>query len=105
LQQLGFESRLPWLIENTLEALALLRDETPRKLIPAIAALQLFANLHRHAPRESPSLDILDPAIRSEKTVEATRRKGSDISRRLGIVSVLTPEDFVDPLKVALESD
>ncbi len=104
LQQLGFNCRLPWLIDNTLAALALLRDDTPRKLIPAIASLRLFANLVRDYRAISPELDLLDPAIRSEKTVEDIRRNGSEISRRWGIVTVLTPKDFVEPLKVALES-
>lgn len=104
LQQLGFENRLPWLIDNTLEALALIREERPRKLAAGIASLQLFSSLHRD-DGAAPVLDVLDPAIRSERTVEATRRKGSAISRKWGIVTVLTPEDFVEPLKVALESD
>ncbi|MGE0869599.1 MAG: helix-turn-helix domain-containing protein [Kofleriaceae bacterium] len=104
LQRLGFENRLPWLIDNTLRALALLREDTPRKLVPAIASLQLFLNLSENARPASVTIDVLDPTIRTEKTVAATRRRSSEISRRWGVVTMLSPEDFVEPLKVAFES-
>ncbi len=105
LQRLGFENRLPWLVANTLRAFELIHDKVAPAFARGAASLQMFLTLTRNNQAPPATIDVLDPSIRSEKTVEATRRKSSDISRQWGIVTALTPEDFVEPLKVALESN
>lgn len=102
LQRLGFDHRLPWLIDNTLQAFAQLSADTRRRFVTAVASLQLFSKLSRNEPTP---LDVLDAAIRSEKTVDATQSKASEISRHWGIVTALQPQDFVEALRANLERD
>ncbi len=105
LQVLGFPHRLPWVVDNTLRAVELLGDRLPHSLRASVATIRLFRDQLSHNATPSAPPDILDPSIRSTKTAETTARRGSDTSRSWGIVSALTPEDFVVPLRSALEAD
>ncbi|HEY4178312.1 MAG TPA: helix-turn-helix transcriptional regulator [Kofleriaceae bacterium] len=107
LRRLGYEHRLPWLLANTIRGLELTGQTLPRRFRSALSSLTLALN-QIEATVSVPvgaSVDVLDPTIRTQKTLEAVQRKSSRISLRWGIVSSLTPEDFVEPLRVALETD
>lgn len=47
------------------------------------------------------SLDILDPSIRSKRTLNEVKASSSPISQRWGIVTSLQPEDFSRALRDA----
>lgn len=113
LARLGYERRLPWLAENILEAVRLLqekiavsprrfREHLPKRLVLQTSSLQLFLNYFdaRFDALSSQPPDIIDSTIRTPKTVEHVIRNGSEISRRWGVVTTLTPDAFVEPLKV-----
>lgn len=108
LTRLGYEHRLPWVVDNTLEAAKQLQARSTPKLVLNTASLQLFLNFFSvHLPTADPSEtpDVLDPTIRTLKTVAQVKRNGSAISQRWGIVTAITPEEFVEPLKAAHVSD
>jgi transcriptional regulator with XRE-family HTH domain len=101
--------RLLWLVENVLNAIRTQRSESqPRvwasKLRRAEVVLGTFFDtaaamlapvgdqLHR---------DVLDPSIRSAKSVRETEGESSAISRRWGIVTALQPSDFAEALRAA----
>ena len=105
LSRLGYARRLPWVVENIIEATHLLRGRLHSKPVLQTASLQLFLNYFTAqigASEKNQPPDVLDPAIRTLKTVQQVQRNGSTISRRWGVVSTLQPADFVDPLKVLL---
>jgi transcriptional regulator with XRE-family HTH domain len=97
----GLDRRLAWVVENTVEAI---RGEVPRASASerrvfnrarVVLASFLDAAPHRvDAPR-----DILEPGIRSKRTLEEVEAAGSEISRRWGIVTSLQPEDFARALR------
>jgi transcriptional regulator with XRE-family HTH domain len=105
LSRLGFSRRLPWVVENILEATKLFRGGLPNRLVLKTSSLQLFLNYFTAqlgAMDANQPPDVLDPGIRTPKTVQQVQRSGSTISQRWGVVSTLQPADFVDPLKVLL---
>lgn len=104
----GWERRLAWLFENALEAIR--RDEQPglpRRWVLLYRRTQVVLSLFLEPLKaESPrwaalSPDIMDPDIRSRKSVEEVTAASSDISKRWGIVTGLQPEDFVEALRAA----
>lgn len=105
LSRLGYEHRLPWLIENTLQAFLQIREGVPRRWVRATSTLQLFIDVAQPFAALDARLDVLDPTIRTKKTMDATRDKSSAISQRWGIVTALLPDDFVEPLRSALEQN
>lgn len=110
LAEAGVGRRLPWVVENTREALAreLSRRELPRRL--AVAYEQARLILQDALPpwtlagtgkaKDFPE-DILDPDIASEKSREEVRKESSKISRRWRILSRIRVEDFIQALRAA----
>jgi len=111
LAEAGVDRRLPWVVENTKEALErLLREkQLPRQTAVAYEQAKLvlqeafvpwwLKNTGAEA-RKSPD-DILDPDIASEKSKEEVRKESSEISRRWRILSRIQVEDFIQALRAA----
>ncbi len=105
LSALGLETRLPWVIDNTVEAI-----ETLKKGKTALAPkykraefpLRRFLDKAHDLPRAK-NVDVLDLTVRSQKTLDDLQRKASRASQRWGIVTAIQPEDFVDALEAADE--
>ena len=106
LAQTGRERRLPWLIANTLAALEQWRREPTydrawskldRRVELPLRMFLDFADAHNRGS----TLDILDPVIRSEHTLNEVRRSSSAESRHWRIVTSLHPEDFLHALKAS----
>lgn len=104
----GFEGRLAWLLENTLEAIhrdeqpGLPRDWATRYRRAEVVLSSFLEPLNaEYKRREKLCLDFLDPDIRSRKSVEEVAAAASDISKRWGILTGLQPEDFVEALRAA----
>jgi len=114
LEKIGFDRRLAWLCENILSALAppLFKD-LPRSVVQrarrTIVVLEAFLSpLRRRLDRlqtDAPPLDLFDPGVRSQKTLDAILAESSDISRRWGIVSTLQPRDFAEAIRAASASN
>lgn len=106
LRRLGYEHRLPWLVDNVLEAITDLEAEriTFKHAFASSANLELFRDLLPKPPASAP-LDILDSAIRSAKTMAKVHASGSDASERWHIVTALQPSDFADALRATHDSD
>lgn len=105
LSRLGYERRLPWVVANILEAVNQLHGRLPKKLVLQTAALQLFVNYFGASLDKTaspPPPDVLDPSIRTVKTLEQVQRKASELSRYWGVVTALIPDDFVGPLEASL---
>jgi transcriptional regulator with XRE-family HTH domain len=105
LRELGLDRRLPWLVENVIEAL---RKELPRAGSTAIEyrrALVVLETFIQYAGGRSSSLgslptpDILDETIRSERTLAAVTAISSPISQRWRVVTRLQPDDFAEALR------
>jgi len=109
LADVGLESRLAWIVENTIEALGSeFTVDLPRswRQLCRRAEVVLGAFLsHVRPPTEreaSPSVpDIVDGAIRSIQTLVEVTGASSSISKKWGIVSGLQPEDFSKALKAS----
>jgi transcriptional regulator with XRE-family HTH domain len=112
LHELGLERRLAWVVDNTLVALDTLANQSgsdakrwSKLKRRAGVRLQLFVGLV--GPRgevlpgwKSPP-DVLDPTIRSLRTLEDVKRSASKPSERWGIATSLQPDDFVEALRAA----
>jgi transcriptional regulator with XRE-family HTH domain len=107
LNELGLAHRLGWLIENTLEAVA-------RDLPAATKARQkqyrraevVLRSYLEHAPApQTAGPDVLDPSIRSSKTLAQVTANASPIAQRWQIASELTPDDFAEALRGARAAD
>ncbi len=109
LSRIGFERRLGWLCENTVEAISReVRTEAPRAWAQAsnraALVLELFVKTASRALKSSGSpsdVDLLDPSVRSEETLDQIRKAQSAISRKWRILSELQPEDFAQALRAA----
>jgi len=110
LDKVGLGRRLPWLVQNTTEAIDLeIGADPPRawaqRARRAAVLLSLFLDSvanGRHAEPDRPlPLDAFDPTIRSKKTLEDVAATSSAISRQWGIVSTLQPRDFAQALRAA----
>ena len=112
---IGLERRLLWLLENLARALEselrTLRSRTyGAQYRRALLVLQNFlqassARLEPDAAAEALVPDVLDQEIRSKRTLDEVRARGSDISTRWGIVSRLQPDDFAHALRSSRVGD
>ncbi len=111
LEKLGHERRLAWVVDNTLIALDTLANANEpqsstwsrlrlRAEIPFKLFLELVGSPKGTTSRPGP-LDLLDPTIRSRRTLEDTQRHASKPSQRWGIATSLQPDDFVQALRAA----
>jgi transcriptional regulator with XRE-family HTH domain len=106
LYPLGLSHRLSWVVGNTVAALDRLEAAGVNGALAQRrrARLVLGAWLERTNPKNAPTTkreDVLDVMIRSDASVKDAKRAGSEISRRWGIVSWLTVDDFVVALREA----
>lgn len=97
--------RLDWLVENVLSALLqqpASKDAEVRRQV-ARAVLVLRCDLRHLTPRvEGEALDLFDPTIRSEVTMNLVwDQQASSTSRRWGIVTDIQVEDFADVITSA----
>ncbi|MEQ1737744.1 MAG: hypothetical protein ABL886_15225, partial [Rhodoglobus sp.] len=106
LTEAGLAARLPWLVDNTLDAL---RSELAAPLDRPSAQAYRRATVVLDSYRERvasradriDTLDVLDAHVRTKKSVDELRAKRSPISHRWGIVSNLQPADFAVALRSA----
>lgn len=114
LEALGLGRRLGWVVENTAVALDELHKRTSARVWTqefrrAELLLHRFRVFAEDALDEkrlvSAPLDVLDPTIRSEQTVQEVWKKASKISRRWRVVSSLGPQDFLEALEAAGAND
>ncbi len=105
LTELGLERRLGWLVENINEAVrAELADGLPRPWSQVLRRVNLVFAEYLRAARERrvrEPRDVLDPDIRTRKTVDEVEAASSDISREWGVVTSLQPADFQRALRAA----
>jgi transcriptional regulator with XRE-family HTH domain len=101
----GVPGRLPWLLENILQALAQhpRPDDRQWRLRRARASVVIEGFLTHLHPSEQAggALDPFEPGIRSKKSQEQVWARASLISRRWRIVSALQVEDFASALGAA----
>ena len=107
LQEHGLTHRLGWLVQNTVEALALrtppsaaLRRRDQRATVPLAHYLSFHA-----APEAAPlrPQDLLDPGVGSARSHQELLDSRSEISRRWGVASALHPRDFAQAIQAADE--
>lgn len=110
LERFGLESRLPWVIDNTLAALARIASAGSQSKewikLDRRAATHLGHFLDHiggrvRARERSAPLDVLDVTIRSRQTLDEVQRGASEISQRWGIITSLQVDDFLQALKAA----
>jgi transcriptional regulator with XRE-family HTH domain len=109
LGKVGAERRLGWVCENTAAAVTIaLRGESPRAWAQrARRAAAVLGSFLESVPSDVGTAstgaipDALDPSIRSKKTLAEIREASSAISRKWGIVSSLTVQDFAQSLRAA----
>jgi transcriptional regulator with XRE-family HTH domain len=110
LSRVGLDRRLPWLCENTRQALdSEAGPDIPRAWAQlarrAAVVIDRFVAAVDKAQAASASpiedWDFLDPTIRSEKTVREILAAETPISRKWRIVSSLSPADFGEALRAA----
>ncbi|MEO6775752.1 MAG: helix-turn-helix transcriptional regulator [Kofleriaceae bacterium] len=111
LHELGLERRLAWAVENTLDALDALANESgsgakgwSKLKRRAEVPFRLFMDLI--GPRGEVlgwkgAPDPLDPTIRSLRTLEDVKRAASKPSERWGIATSIQPGDFVQALRAS----
>jgi transcriptional regulator with XRE-family HTH domain len=112
--EVGLAGRLGWVLENTLAALGqelagALPSPWAQRYRRAQTLLGAFLE-SAAAPQAARSqtavaADILDPGIRSKRTLEEVRASSSDISRRWHVVTRLQPENFAEALRGARAGD
>ena len=102
----GVRTRLPWLVDNTLAAMAL-DTSAPKSSLRLYrrAELVLGAFLELHAHTVQAAADLLDPAVRSRQTVAELVDRASEPSRRWSVVTSLQVQDFVSALEAARHHD
>jgi transcriptional regulator with XRE-family HTH domain len=110
LTEAGLERRLFWLIDNVLDAIRRELKHAPpllwaRRYRRAAVVLGTFLE---HAgssaagrPNDEVGSDILDPSIRTRRTLEEVMTSSSPISQRWNIVTSLQPDDFLQALREA----
>jgi transcriptional regulator with XRE-family HTH domain len=108
LNRIGLSRRFAWVVDNTLHALQQLSTTGPgaawakelkRVYVPFTMLLGLAQNVVGDLGTRN--VDVLDPAVRSQQTLEEIERAASTISQRWGIVTSLRPDDFADALVAA----
>ncbi len=110
LAEAGVDRRLPWVVENTEEAIKkeLLAGKLPRQIAVAYeqAKVVLENALASWRPAGLEKLknvpeDVLDSDIASDKSRREILAESSKISRRWRILSRIQVEDFVSALRAA----
>lgn len=104
LTEIGLATRVPWLVENMLEALkAELRGAVSRPWAQRYrrSALLLDAFHEKTRSRVADVTDVLDGNIRTKKTIDEVSASWSSISRRWQVVTELQPTDFAAALEAA----
>jgi transcriptional regulator with XRE-family HTH domain len=110
LAKAGLERRWFWLIDNVLEAVrAELGSSLSRAWIQRYRRAEIqFSTFLEAVPQpgdgEQPS-DILDPGIRSQKTLDEVKKARSPLARRWAIITSLAPADFSRALEAARVGD
>jgi HTH-type transcriptional regulator/antitoxin HipB len=109
LLETGLSGRLPWVVDNTIEALtAELAGQAKagewanlrrRVDVPFRLFLDFVAARHPHTSKDA--LDMLDVTIRSRRTLEEVQRRASPPSVRWGIATSLQVADFVEALRAS----
>ncbi|MFT5680959.1 MAG: transcriptional regulator with XRE-family HTH domain [Myxococcota bacterium] len=97
--------RLPWLVENALEAISDLKTSDWKwrlRLKRAPIVLDDFGE-HQDPPKEHDVLDPLEPGIRSPASRRQVWENASKNSRRWRVVSTLQVSDFAQALREACE--
>lgn len=108
LARVGAERRLAWVLENTRIAIAAELDGRPPRAWAqharrADAVFESFLGSIRHNEAEAARLppDILDPTIRSGRSLDEVATAASAVSRKWNIVTSLVPADFQHALRGA----
>jgi hypothetical protein len=107
LAKVGLERRLGWVCDNTRVALVIaLQSDLPRSWAQqarrASLVLGSFLDATNTPLHGQPLIaDMLDPDVRSQKTLDQIKVSSSDFSRKWAIVSSLTVDDFVESLRAA----
>lgn len=107
LDRLAIANRLGWTVDNTVAALDELEREhgTSRATLATRRRARVLLSewLSRTSPQRRPvgAEDILDGTIRSDPSVKAAKLRRSLVSRRWGIISSLSVNDFVGALQEA----
>ena len=109
LLKIGRERRLPWLVENVRTALDMLVSSSnhddqhwSRARRRVEVPFRLFLDIVALAPAEGRGApDVLDPTIRSQKSLDDVCAASSAISQRWRIATSLQPEDFVEALRAS----
>jgi transcriptional regulator with XRE-family HTH domain len=96
LAALGLQNRLAWVIDNSLHAI-----NSPHwgQLRLLGRCYVVWTNFLATAPRPDGTRDVLDRTIRSTKTLEKVEAASSDISKRWGIVTAMTVDDFSEAIE------
>ena len=99
LARIGLPRRLPWLADNVLGAVNdVLITCSPRQVARryrrATVVFETYLSSARSRFNKTVRDDILDRDIRSNRTLEATKRDRSSLSEQWGIVTKLQPDDF-----------
>jgi len=105
LRRAGFPARVPWLVENVREALAIARPPRRRGAWNRAATVLGDFLARLPPPEEDAPFDILDQGIRSARTLAQVRGAASAISRRWRVATDLQAADFADALGAAHDSD
>jgi transcriptional regulator with XRE-family HTH domain len=114
LVDVGLERRFGWVIDNILHAIRAemaqpLARPWPQRYRRGEIVLELFQEFMSarliSALVEPFTPEILDPGIRTRKTLNEVKASSSAISRRWGLVSDLQPDDFTVALRAARVAD
>jgi len=108
LTEAGLGRRLGWLIDNVLDAIRSELNQTlprlwARRCRRAAVVLETFleylGSSSAGQPNDAAGPDILDPSIRTKRTLEEVKASSSPISQRWNIVTGLQPDDFSHALR------
>ena len=108
LSEAGLPRRLPWLVENIINALDHSEPQTSsRAWVRLCRRAYVLLRTFLDAARADPSLgssgapDVLDSNIRSKRSSDDIAAASSPISKRWRVVTSLQPEDFAHALASA----
>jgi len=107
----GLERRLAWVIENTLLAITgELAEPLPkiwgsRYRRATLVLDRVLSFISRSVAGRDAIVDILDPEVRSKRTVDELRRNASPTSERWGIITRIQLQDFSNALRAARDED
>jgi transcriptional regulator with XRE-family HTH domain len=114
LAELGLERRWAWILDNTLAALRGERgSDVPRRWalryrraeVSLVLFLDSVSDRLAEPGRSRATRDLLDPEIRTARTVAELEVSASEISKRWGIVTAIQPADFTAALRAARVTD